>query len=162
MLISRGIYESLPYNDYKEEWEIVKIEKQLRETAREIINNEIENQFDKFLTSQEKSLKYSVESLVNNSFEDLSLEFWNNVRDNFKEILQDIEAKVRKNIMKYMSQERIEQEIQKLHSTGHSYLLEEVQKKVREMPYYLMKKFKRIFVKNEKNITRKWKEMEEQ
>jgi len=108
MLISRGIYESLPYNDYKEEWEVVKIEKQLRETAREIINNEIENQFDKFLTSQEKSLKYSVESLVNNSFEDLSLEFWNIVRDNFKEILQDVEMKVRKNIMKYMSSDRIE------------------------------------------------------
>lgn len=43
MLISRGIYESLPYNEYKDEWEIVKTEKHLRESVREILNNEIEN-----------------------------------------------------------------------------------------------------------------------
>lgn len=63
--------------------------------------------------------------------------------------------------MDYFPPERVSIEITRLLMAAYIYLEEDVTKKIKELPYYLLKKFKSDFLKDENNMTRKWKEIEE-
>lgn len=56
-----------------------------------MLNNASEIQFIKFQSDQEKSIKSSLDAIVVNSFDLLSIEFWNTIQTNFVGILNIIE-----------------------------------------------------------------------
>lgn len=62
--ICEGLYKSLPFVEYKEEWEMNKIERQFVVVTDEMISNSREIQFIKFINLQEKTIRHSIDTLI--------------------------------------------------------------------------------------------------
>ncbi|EAR99602.2 ROOT HAIR defective 3 GTP-binding protein (macronuclear) [Tetrahymena thermophila SB210] len=160
-VILQGLHQSLPFNEYKVDWEITKIDSQLSKVLEEIINNAREIQFVKYINSQEKTIKNSIDNLISNCFDTLDLEFWTTIRSGFNQILKENETRIRDQISQFFDHSRVDKEMNNIIHQSHQFLQDDIQKKIRELSYYLLKRFKRTFLKDEKGLTRKWKELEE-
>jgi len=130
---------------------------------RALINNAREKEIDKFLSLNQAAAKDRIESIINGPIYELNPEFWEEIRkpymEEFKELSVSCEAVLQMGF--HCSDLEVVEFLKSLESTLHQFTVDYIRKLFRDINTNLLRKFNKLFKKDETGKNREWRDIEE-
>ena len=138
-------------------------EADVTQQLRSLINNAREKEIDKLQVLTQTAAKNNIEEIINTPIYELNPTFWEEIRVPYLNELRDI-ASNSEEVLKVgfkASWQEVEDFIQTLESSIHSQTVEIVKRLFRDINTNLLRKFNKLFKKDENGKNREWRQIEE-
>ncbi len=130
---------------------------------RTFINNARDKEIDKLKHLTQQAAKDNLEQIINGPIYELNPEFWEEIRTPYLKELQDLAYSCEQILQKSFKCDlnEVSEFMKNLDQTLHQFTVDYVRRLFRDINTNLLRKFNKIFKKDEQGKNREWRDIEE-